>query len=67
MQIIKDLRILKKVEAKTHLYFDRKHRYCSSFDIDTAEVNRELAPLGFKLVYVDGCFEPFLTKLQPKA
>jgi hypothetical protein len=66
MKIIKDLRVLKKIEKQFGCKFDRKHKYCTdSGQIESKWDKRlELIRLGYDLMYVDGCFYPFLKDLR---
>jgi hypothetical protein len=64
--IIKDLRILKRIEKQFGCKFDRKERYCtSSGQLESKWDERlKLVKLGYDLMYFDGCFYPFLVKKE---
>lgn len=64
--IIKDLRVLKRIEKEFGCKFDREHRYC--IDCVTLDSNwnerLRLERLGYDLMYFDGCFYPYLVKKE---
>jgi|TARA_Y100000296_G_C5122156_1_gene230996 hypothetical protein len=61
--IIKDLRILKSLEKKYKLKFDREFKYITYEDLSIKE-NRHLNKNGYFLKYFDGCFYPYLIKKE---
>lgn len=63
--VVKDLKVIAKIEKKFQSEFDREHLYCT--DSGTIENNlsssRELKAMGYQLKYLDGCFYPFLMEV----
>jgi hypothetical protein len=63
--IVKNLKIIAKIEKKFQCKFDREHFYCT--DSGTIEDNlsssRELKDMGYQLKYLSGCFYPFLMEV----
>lgn len=60
MKAITDLRILKAIEKKYHIKFDRDFKYCTQDNnIKYVEYKGE----HYKIQYFDGCFYPYLVKI----
>jgi len=74
MNIVKDLTTLKSIGKQFHLTFDTKHKYCISnaYKNDIGEelpsyfpyVVKNVCKGVYELKYVDGCFHPFLCKVD---
>jgi len=63
MDIIKDFRILKAIEKKYNLKFDKEFKYCISENISTTK-NFYINNKEYKLIFLDGCFYPYLIQTK---
>lgn len=62
MKIIKDGRILYNIKRKNKLFnYHPTYKYLVH-DCSDAEICKIVEPMGYKITYFDGCFNPFLTK-----
>ena len=58
-RIIKDLRVLKKIEKKYNMEFDKSFKYCTKIG---NFINDYTSVGGYRLKYFDGCFYPYLVQ-----
>jgi len=68
MEIITDLRKLKSINKKIGnvLVFDKKYKYILEPTYYSLKLDNKLEKLGYEIQFIDGCFFPYLIKINKK-
>ncbi len=66
MQIIKDLKTLKAINKKVGdiFVFDKTYKYILEPTYYSFIIDRKLKNLGYEVKYIDGCFKPYIFKIE---
>jgi len=68
MEIITDLRKLNSINKKIGnvFVFDKKYKYILEPTYYSLKIDTKLEELGYEIKFIDGCFFPYLIKINKK-